>query len=60
MDADDRGEQPSLMEPLLIGEASRHRSYLIDLAFDLGAAPESGALQPAYDRPAGPDRRSPP
>jgi Fic family protein len=33
--ADDRGERISLMEPLLIGERSRHRSDLIDLAFEL-------------------------
>lgn len=31
----DRGELVSLMEPLLIGEGSRHRGALIDLAFDL-------------------------
>ena len=33
--ADDRGDLTSSMEPLLIGEVSRHRSQLIDLAFDL-------------------------
>src|SRR5438309_1983618 len=33
--AEDRGELVSLMEPLLIGEGSRHRSALTDLAFDL-------------------------
>src|SRR6202140_1105143 len=33
--AADRGELVSLMEPLLIGEGSRHRSHLTDLAFDL-------------------------
>ena len=32
---DDRGELPSLMEPLSIGDGSRHRPYLTDLAFDL-------------------------
>jgi Fic family protein len=32
---EDRGELPALMEPLLIGEGSRHRSRLTDLAFDL-------------------------
>src|ERR1700686_2223538 len=32
--AADRGELVSLMEPLLIGEGSRHRSHLTDLAFD--------------------------
>src|SRR5215467_14437475 len=31
----DRAEPLSLMEPLLIGEASRHRPHLTDLAFDL-------------------------
>ena len=36
MSADlDRGEQPGLMEPLLISEGSRHRSHLTDLAFEL-------------------------
>ncbi len=34
-DIADRGELPSLMEPLLIGEDSRHRATLIDLALDL-------------------------
>src|ERR1022692_4117478 len=33
--AEDRGEFVSLMEPLLIGEGSRHRPVLTDLAFDL-------------------------
>ncbi len=33
--AADRGELPSLMEPLLIPESSRHRGVLTDLAFDL-------------------------
>jgi len=33
--AEDRGESPSLMEPLLIGDGSRHRGALTDLAFDL-------------------------
>ena len=33
--AKDRGEQVSLMEPLLIGEASPERSVLTDLALDL-------------------------
>ncbi len=33
--ATDRGEQVSLMEPVLIGEGSRHRSGLMDLALDL-------------------------
>src|SRR6266446_1288220 len=31
----DRGEDISTMEPLLIGDSSRHRGQLIDLAFDL-------------------------
>ena len=33
--AKDRGETVSLMEPLLIGEGSRHRAELTDLALDL-------------------------
>ncbi len=33
--AEDRGEAVSLMEPMLIGETSRHRSSLTDLALDL-------------------------
>jgi Fic family protein len=33
--AEDRGELISLMEPLLIGESSRHRTTLTDLALDL-------------------------
>jgi Fic family protein len=33
--ANDRGELIHRMEPLLIGEQSRHRSHLTDLAFDL-------------------------
>jgi Fic family protein len=33
--AKDRGEAPALMEPLLIGEPSRHRTGLTDLALDL-------------------------
>jgi Fic family protein len=36
IEADDRGESVSLMEPLLISEQSRHRQSLTDLAFDLG------------------------
>jgi hypothetical protein len=32
---EDRGEQVSLMEPLLIGEGSRHRGVLTDLVLDL-------------------------
>jgi len=35
IEVDDRGESTSLMEPLLIGERSRHRPHLTDLAFDL-------------------------
>ena len=34
----DRGETIGLMEPLLIGETSRHRGPLADLAIDLAAA----------------------
>ncbi len=33
--ADDRGEVPPLMEPLLIGEDSRHRGPITDLAVEL-------------------------
>ncbi|HWS76591.1 MAG TPA: hypothetical protein VN324_15740 [Quisquiliibacterium sp.] len=33
----DRGENIALMEPLLIGETSRHRGPLTDLAVDLEA-----------------------
>jgi Fic family protein len=33
--AEDRGETVSLMEPLLIGDSSRHRTDLTDLALDL-------------------------
>ncbi len=33
--AEDRGETTSTMEPLLIGEGSRHRPALIDLALEL-------------------------
>jgi Fic family protein len=33
--AEDRGEAVSMMEPLLIGEGSRHRSALTDLALEL-------------------------
>ena len=33
--AEDRGESPSLMDPLLIGEGSRHGGPLTDLALDL-------------------------
>src|ERR1035438_3910929 len=33
--AEDRGEAVSLMEPLLIGDSSRHRADLIDLALEL-------------------------
>jgi len=32
---EDRGEVVSLMDPPLIGEGSRHRSSLVDLALDL-------------------------
>jgi hypothetical protein len=33
--ANDRGESTGLMEPLLIGETSRHRGTLTDLALEL-------------------------
>ena len=33
--AEDRGETKGLMEPLLIGEISRHRAALTDLALEL-------------------------
>jgi Fic family protein len=33
--AEDRGERPTLMEPLVLSEGSRHRSELIDLALEL-------------------------
>src|SRR5579872_3896168 len=33
----DRGEDVSAMEPLLIGDGSRHRPELTELAFELGA-----------------------
>jgi Fic family protein len=33
--AEDRGDMASLMEPLLIGEGSRHRGGLTDLALEL-------------------------
>src|SRR6202045_1173680 len=33
--AEDRGETTGLMEPLLIGETSRHRGKLTDMALDL-------------------------
>ncbi len=33
--ADDRGEHPALMEPLVLGEGSRHRGPLADLALEL-------------------------
>ena len=33
--AKDRGESASMMEPLLIGQTSRHRPALTDLALDL-------------------------
>src|SRR5229473_7028735 len=33
--AEDRGETVSLMEPLLIGDSSRHRADLTDLALEL-------------------------
>src|SRR6266542_3242463 len=35
--ATDRGESLAMMEPMLIGEGSRHRGVLTDLAVDLAA-----------------------
>lgn len=35
--AGDRGENPSLMEPMRIGDTSRHRAALSDLALELAA-----------------------
>src|SRR6266568_9306889 len=35
--ATDRGESLAMMEPMLIGEGSRHRGALTDLAVDLAA-----------------------
>jgi hypothetical protein len=35
IEAEDRGELRSIMDPLLIGDGSRHRPALTDLAFDL-------------------------
>jgi len=35
--AEDRGESTGLMEPLLIGEGSRHRTVLTDLAVELAS-----------------------
>jgi hypothetical protein len=36
-DLEDRDESTSLMEPMLVGESSRRRGELADLAFDLAA-----------------------
>jgi len=33
--AEDRGERTALMEPLVLGEGSRHRGELTDLALEL-------------------------
>ena len=35
--ADDRGESVGLMEPLIVGESSKHRTTLTDLAVELAA-----------------------
>ena len=43
----DRGENTGLMEPLLLGESSRHRPALTDLAFDLTQIPLWPSPQPA-------------
>ncbi|HJU19291.1 MAG TPA: Fic family protein [Stellaceae bacterium] len=50
---DDRGENISLMEPLLLGESSRHRHDLSNLAADLLAESKefTGALPPGLRRP---------
>ena len=47
--AEDRGEAVSLMEPLLIGEGSRHRGGLTDLAIELAqkAAGFKSSLPPS-------------
>ena len=47
--AEDRGEAVSLMEPLLIGEGSRHRGALTDLAIELAqkAAGFKSSLPPS-------------
>lgn len=37
IEAADRGEPVSLMEPLLVGDTSRYRAELTDLAFELEA-----------------------
>jgi Fic family protein len=37
MSADDRGESVSMMEPLRIGDTSRHRGPLVDLALELAS-----------------------
>ena len=34
---DDRGESVGLMEPLIVGESSKHRTILADLAVELAA-----------------------
>ena len=40
--AEDRGERIALMEPLVLGEGSRHRPELTDVALDWpNAAPDS-------------------
>ena len=33
--AEDRGERTALMEPLVLGEGSRHRPELTDIALEL-------------------------
>ena len=53
--AEDRGERIALMEPLVLGEGSRHRAELTDLALELAQA--SGvplfATQAAHTVPDG-------
>ncbi len=41
--AEDRGESVGLMEPLLVGESSRHRAGLADLAAPRGGIPAQPA-----------------
>jgi hypothetical protein len=50
--AQDRGEFPSLMEPLVITGGSRHRAELMDLAFELTHKfPGKRAPRPAGGQP---------
>ena len=57
--AKDRGETVSLMEPLLIGDGSRHRAALTDLALELAQkSAGSGALSPKACCPHSPISRA--